>query len=98
MAVRITCINKDNGNHYNRHEAIEKLGWVDENDSTSKGRCTRLEMVKFLEEDGGSAYVSAGGKKAYLVVKISSFSNRKYVQTVADGRETNNLLELPECL
>ena len=94
MAVRITCINKDNGNHYNPHEAIQKLGWIDEN-SGKKGISTRLEMVDFLEK-GGSAYVSRGGKVAYLIVK-KSISGNKYVQTIADGRETNNLLELSEC-
>lgn len=93
--VKITCINKDAGNHYS-HEAIQKLGWVNDSDSTDWGKCTRLEMVKFLE-DGGRAYVEAGGKKAYLIVKTSPFSGIKYVQTVADGRESNNLLELPEC-
>jgi hypothetical protein len=52
-------------------------------------------MVDFLER-GGSAYVSKGGVVAYLVVR-KSISGNKFVQTIADGRETNNLLELPEC-
>lgn len=94
MSVRITCINKDGGNHYNQHEAIEKLGWIDEA-SGKRGISTRLEMVDFIEK-GGSAYVERGGKKAYLIVK-RSISGNKFVQTIADGRETNNLLELSEC-
>jgi len=30
MFVRITCINKDNGNHNNPNEAISHYGWVNE--------------------------------------------------------------------
>lgn len=95
MAVKITCIEKDNGNHYNPHEAISTLGWFNEYNSQS-GRCSRLEMVKFIE-DGNQAYVvDVYRNKVYLVVKVS-VGNNKYVQTQTDGRLTNNLLELPEC-
>lgn len=95
MSVRITCINKDGGNHYDPHEAISHLGWIDE--ITKKaGKATRMQMVDFLEK-GGSAYVKDfWGNLTYLVIRISRFGN-KYVKTVADGRETNNLLELVEC-
>jgi hypothetical protein len=95
MSVRITCINKDNGDHYDPHEAITHLGWVEE--STGKSdKCTRADMVDFLEK-GNSAYVKdAWGNIASLVVRISRFGN-KFVKTVADGRETNNLLVLLEC-
>jgi hypothetical protein len=96
MSVRITCINKDNGHHYDPHEAITHLGWV--NESTQKrGKSTRAEIVKFLE-DNNSAYTKDGfGKIAYLVVRISQAGN-KYVKTIADGRETDNLLYLMECV
>ena len=95
MSVRIICINKDNGDHYDPHEAIIHLGWINES-TGSKGKSTLAEMVKFLE-DGNKAYVKDDyGNIAYLVVRVSRHGN-KYVKTVADGRETNNLLELPEC-
>ncbi|NQV00001.1 MAG: DUF3892 domain-containing protein [Parcubacteria group bacterium] len=96
MSVRITCINKDNGDHYDPHEAITHLGWLDES-SKKNDKCTRLEMVKFIE-DGNQAYVKDGlGIKAFLVVRTSRYGN-KYVQTEADGRPTNNLLALSECV
>lgn len=96
MAVKITCINKEGGNHYDPHEAIQYLGWINEK-TGARGKSSRLEMVKFIEENGiGSAYVDRGGKIAYLVVRVSPWGN-KYVKTIADGKETNNLLELPEC-
>ena len=94
MSVRITCINKDNGNHYNAHEAITDLGWI--NESTKEtGISTRQIMVGFIEK-GNSAYVYRLGNKAYLIVR-TSVSGRKYVQTLADGKLSDNLLELPEC-
>lgn len=95
MSVRIHCINKERGNHYDPHEAITNLGWVNEATSESN-KCTRLEMVTFIE-GGGQAYVkNVLGKVAYLVVKVSPYGN-KFVKTKADGVETNNLLSLPEC-
>jgi hypothetical protein len=96
MAVKITCINKAGGNHYDPHEAIEKLGWVNEQTRAS-GVSTRLEMVEFIEKHKGRAYTKdIFGSEAVLIVKTSPAGN-KYVKTVSDGRETNNLLNLPEC-
>lgn len=94
MALRIHCINKDNGDHEDPHLAISYLGWVDQSDY-SRGKWSRLTMVEFIEK-GGRAYVEVNGKTAYLVVRTSKYGN-KYVKTVADGVETNNLLYLPEC-
>lgn len=94
MAVRVVCINKDNGHHYDPHEAITHLGWI--NESTNKSdKCTRVEMVKFIE-GGGKAYTKdSAGNVAYL--EVFSRSGIKYVKTVADGKETDNLLYLVEC-
>jgi hypothetical protein len=95
MAVKITCINKDNGDHYDPHEAITHLGWINESNGNT-GKSTRAEMVKFLE-DGNNAYTKDNaGNVAYLVVRVSRSGN-KYVKTVADGKETDNLLYLIEC-
>lgn len=96
MAVRITCINKDNGYHYDPNEAISTLGWV--NDKTrASGQSTLAQMVDFLEVQRGQAYVKDGlGNIAYLIVKISPRGN-KYVKTITDGKLTDNLLSLPEC-
>ena len=95
MSVKITCINKDNGHHYDSHEAISHLGWFEESTGKS-GKCTRAEMVKYIE-DGNSAYTKDSfGNKAYLVVR-RSIANNKYVKTIADNKETDNLLYLLEC-
>jgi|WetSurMetagenome_2_1015567.scaffolds.fasta_scaffold170310_2 hypothetical protein len=96
MAVKITCITKDNGNHMNPHEAITNLGWVNE-ETRAIGTSTREQMIEFIEKQGGSAYTRDGyGGVAYLIVKTSSYEN-KYVKTIADGVESDNLLFLAEC-
>lgn len=94
MSVRIRCINKDNGDHYDPYLGITHLGW--ENETTGEsGKSTRSAMIEFLE-NGGNAYVrGVYGTIAWLVVRMRN--GVKYVKTVADGRESNNLLELYEC-
>lgn len=95
MAVRITCISKDNGHHENPHVAIQRLGWVNPQNNES-GSSTRIEMYNFVQQ-GGTAYVQdAVGNRAHLVAKTSAHGTA-YVQTVADQTPTDNLLRLPEC-
>ena len=95
MAIRITCINKDGGNHENPHVAISRFGWMNP-DNGETGASTLVEMHKWVT-NGGRAYVEdARGNRAYLVAKTSNYGNG-YVQTVADGTPTDNLLRLPEC-
>jgi hypothetical protein len=95
MSIKITCINKVSGLHNDVHESISHLGWV--NEITQKtGKYTRSEIIDFIEK-GNIAYTKdQHGNIAYLVVKTSSSGNM-YVQTIADGKETDNLLYLPEC-
>lgn len=96
MAVRVTCINKDGGNHENPHVAISRLGWTDPGTGRAD-KSTRLEMYEFVRK-GGEAYVEDRlGNRAYLVAKVSAHGN-PYVQTVADNTPTDNLLRLPECV
>lgn len=96
MSIRITCINKSGGYHENPHEAITHYGW--KNESTGKtGKNDRHSMVKWVKE-GGVAYVADNlGNKAYCFVNKSR-NGTEFLQTQADGRPTNNLLQLPECV
>lgn len=95
MSVKITCINKDNGDHYDPNEAITHLGWINEKNN-KRGIATLQEMINFLENKNDAYVKDRLGNIAYLVVRISRFDN-KFVKTIADGRESNNLLELIEC-
>ncbi len=96
MAVRITCIAKDQGNHQNPHEGITNYGWVNEQTRAS-GNSTRVQMIDFLERQGGAAYVKDQyGNIAYVGVFTSGWGT-KYIRTYADGKWTDNLLSLQEC-
>jgi len=94
MAIRITCIKKDGGNHENPFVAINTLGWINES-TGEQNSSTRVQMYDWVV-GGGQAYVVAGGAKAKLIGEISPRGN-KYVKTVPDNTPTDNLLKLPEC-
>ena len=96
MSVRITCINKDNGNHDNPHEAITALGWVNEQ-SGQTGISSRLEMYEWIKNKGGEAYIrDRNGNTAKVGTDVAP-SGTKFVRTYADKIWTDNLLSLPEC-
>lgn len=96
MAVRITRIRKDGGNHYNPHEGITDYEWVNEQTRAS-GMSTRAQMVEFLTRQGGQAYVRDNfGNVAYVGV-VTTQNNLPYLRTYADSQWTDNLLSLPEC-
>lgn len=95
--IRITCINKDNGNHDNPHEAITFLGWL-EDGTGLQGKWPRIRMYNWIKDENGVAYVNdSAGNKVYVQTAESRNGN-PFVRTIADGRETNNLLSLMECL
>lgn len=95
MAVKITCIKKDGGNHENPYVAISSLGWI--LDGTQEtGTSTREQMYDFVLK-GNEAYVKdSAGNKARLVAKATD-KGTKYVKTVADNVQSDNLLKLGEC-
>jgi hypothetical protein len=98
MAIRITCINKAGGQHYDPHSAITYLGWI--NPSTNeKGKSTRLVIYDWLKTNSENrAFVlDRNGNKAYLYPRVSA-NGTKFVQTYADRVWTDNLLALPECV
>lgn len=96
MAVRIRCIRKDGGNHQNPHEGITHFGWINEQ-TRALGESTRTQMIDFLENQNGQAYVKDQlGNIAYLEIVNSAWGTR-YLRTFADGKWIDNLLALPEC-
>ena len=96
MAIRITCINKSNGYHEDPHHAIERLGWVNER-TGEKGNNSRIEIYNWLQNKANVAYVvDSRGNRANVFPRDSGRGTR-FVQTLADGIWTDNLLALPEC-
>ncbi len=95
MSVRITCITKSGGYHENPHEAISTFGWT--NEQTGERTTSSREQMWEWVTNGGEAHVKdAYGNVARLVAKTNSRGTH-YLQTVADGKLTDNLLTLPEC-
>lgn len=98
MAIRITCINKADGQHYDPHAAISDLGWI--NDGTGKtGKSTRQALYDWLKQNSANqAYVTdAFGNRAYLYPRENQ-RGTQFVQTFRDQTWTDNLLALPECV
>lgn len=94
MAVRIIGIRKDNGNHYNPYEAVSHYQWVNEANG-KHGLDDRLTMVDWVENKKGRAYVKSDEGTVDCFVNTSA-SGTKFLQTNADSRSSNNLLNLPE--
>jgi hypothetical protein len=93
MAIRITGIRKPGGAN-NAHEAISHYRWIE--DGKAFTSITDRQTVVGWVENGVSAYVSGGSIVAYCQVRQSAGGTR-YLQTVSDGKFSDNLLSLPEC-
>ncbi len=94
MAVRITGVRKSGGNHYNPHEAVSHYRWLNET-TNQTNIATRQEMVAWVGS-GGRAYVRDNQGVIDCYVNTSP-AGTKFLQTRADNRWTDNLLNLPEC-
>ena len=95
MARRVTCIKKSGGYHENPHEAISTFGWKE--DGSDKTEQSERETMWRWVSGGGSAFVKdSSGNVAYVKAKTNSRGTH-FLQTEADGKPTDNLLNLPEC-
>lgn len=82
------------------HEHIASLWWIKVIDGKQTGepvQSSREQMVEFIE---AQRYLSVwcpdqNPGKAWAWVHVQNNGRIKYVQTVADGRKTDNLLSLP---
>lgn len=91
MAIRITAIRLVGGTS---HEHISHLWWVNPA-SSATGDNTRAQIVSWIEDEGGKAYVeNRPGERADVGV-VTPTRGEKYLRTYADGVWTNNLLALP---
>lgn len=91
MAIRITHIRQAGGTG---HEHIIHLWWTDPA-SGKTGDNSRAQIVTWIEDEHGKAYVEDGlGNRADVLVVTPAYGP-KYLRTYADGRWTDNLLALP---
>lgn len=96
MAVLITCIKKDFGNHESPLSAITSFGWVNESTEV-RGSTTRLVMYDFIVNKGGVAYVKDGVGRITNLIGAITPTGTKYVKTLPNDTPDDNLLKLPEC-
>jgi hypothetical protein len=89
---RIQCINKTD--RYDPHDRIKSIGGV--NADGSRWRITQQEAIAGVEAGKWSFYVTVNGDRVEVIVAVSRYGN-KYLKTIADGDQPNNLLSLPEC-
>lgn len=92
MSIRITAIRLSGGT---QHEHITRLWWTDL-DNGQTGDNSRAELVDWIENKGGTAFVDDGYGHRVSVLVVTPSSGPKYLRTYADGRWTNNLLSLPQ--
>jgi hypothetical protein len=94
MAIRaqIKCINKTN--RFDPHDRIHSIGGV--NSDGGRWKMSQKDAIRDIENGTYTFFVSAGGRTADVIVATSRYGN-KYLKTVADGEQPDNLLSLPEC-
>jgi len=96
MSIRITCIKKSGGRHFDPHHAISELGWINEQ-TRETGTNSRLEVYDWIKNQNGVAYVRDSRGNQARVGTREHANGVKFVQTHADRVWTDNLLALPEC-
>jgi hypothetical protein len=86
-AFQIICISKTD--RYNPHERIRQVG-------LANGQKLTVAQVIASIDQGNLYYVSRLGK--VIGVVTAWHEENRYIKTIPDGIQPNNLLELPECL
>ena len=89
MAVFVTARHMEGGTG---HQHISRVRWQNTVDASQVGVSTREEMVDWIKNKKGQAYVS-DGQRSISVGVIDA--NPPYLRTYADGVWTDNLLSLP---
>ncbi len=91
MATRheVKCVNKTD--RYNAHERIKAIGGM--NPDGRYWKLSQEEAIQGIESGKWSFYVYAHGKLVDVIVAVSRFGH-KYIKTVADNEQPNNLLSL----
>jgi hypothetical protein len=91
MAIRVECVNKTD--RYDPHDRIQNIGG--RNGDGTRWRLSQEDAIAGIESGKWDFYVGVGSQAVSVIV--ATRLGRKYLKTVADGEQPNNLLSLPEC-
>ena len=91
-SVRISCINKTD--HTDAHGRMASVGGV--NRDGKRWKLTEANAIAGIERGEWAFYVDGPDGRSVAVI-VAARLGRKYLKTVADGEQPNNLLSLPEC-
>lgn len=89
--IQIQCINKSD--RMNAHERIKFIGGIH---SGSRWKLSLDQAIQDIEAGKYRFFVSVNGVSVWVIIATSA-SGHKYLKTVNDGEQPNNLLSLPEC-
>lgn len=93
MSNQIRCIRKEHRN--NPYERITHIGWIN-SENWNKWQITQKEAIDAIEANKWDFHVIVWWDRANVIVSTSRYWN-KYIKTINDWDEPNNLLSLPEC-
>jgi hypothetical protein len=93
--MALECTHRRMASSGNGHEHIAYLWW---RDGARSDAWTREQMVAYIEQNGDNSVWCPDSRnpgKPGQWVHVNSTGRTKYVQTIADGRWSDNLLALP---
>jgi Protein of unknown function (DUF3892) len=87
----VRCINKTN--RWDAHDRIHAIGGINTEGNVFK--VTSEQAIAGIESGNWAFVVRQAGRTVSVIV--ATRLGRKYLKTVADGEQPDNLLSLPEC-
>lgn len=91
-SLEIHCVKRSNCS--NAHERIVQIGGKVADGA--RWQMNSAEAIQYIESGTYAFHVGQGRRTVQVLVAVSGSGN-KYLKTVADGEQPENLLSLPEC-